>query len=216
VKRAYLCDFDGTVSPTDVGSAFFAHFAAPRRAEWEAVIAEWLAGGLGARECLERECALVRATRAEALAFTRRFRLAPDFAPFAHEARARGEAVMVVSEGLDFYVADHLARAGLGDLPWAANHARFEPDGGLRAEFPHADPACTACGNCKAQHARRYRARGYRVLMVGDGLSDRCGARAADEVWARGELLDHCRREGWPARPFTGFASLAGLARTAR
>ena len=216
MKRAYLCDFDGTVSPTDVGSAFFAHFAAPRRAEWEAVIAEWLAGGLGARECLERECALVRVTREDALAFTRRFRLDPAFAPFVWGARGREDEVMVVSEGLDFYVADHLARAGLGDLPWAANHARFAEDGALRAEFPHADPACAACGNCKAQHARRYRALGYRVVMVGDGLSDRCGARAAHDVWARGELLDYCRTEGRPARPFADFSALADPARSPR
>jgi 2,3-diketo-5-methylthio-1-phosphopentane phosphatase len=213
MRRAFLCDFDGTVAPTDVGSAFFRHFAAARRAEWEAILADWLAGDLGGRRCIERECALVRVDLEQALEFTRRFPLDPGFGPFVEEARARGDVVMVVSEGLDFYVRDHLARAGLGDLPWAANRGRFGPDGALAVEFPNADPSCSACGNCKAQYARRYRAEGRRVVMVGNGLSDRCGARAADEVVARGELLEWCRREGVPAEPFADFTQVAARAR---
>jgi 2-hydroxy-3-keto-5-methylthiopentenyl-1-phosphate phosphatase len=48
------------------------------------------------------------------------------------------------------------------------------------------------------------------VIYVGDGLSDRCGARAADIVFARGALLDWCRSEGVEARPFHGFGGLIG------
>jgi 2-hydroxy-3-keto-5-methylthiopentenyl-1-phosphate phosphatase len=48
---------------------------------------------------------------------------------------------------------------------------------------------------------------------VGNGLSDRCGARAADEVVARGELLEWCRREGVPAEPFADFTQVAARAR---
>ncbi len=205
--RAFLCDFDGTVAPADVGNAFFAHFAAARRKDWEAIVAGWLAGDLGSRECLRRECALVRVTLDEALAFTRRFALDSGFAPFVREAEARGDRVMVVSEGLDFYVRDALSRAGLAHLPWAANRARFR-GGALQVEFPFADRSCGACGNCKAQYVRRYRAQGCTVVMVGNGLSDRCGARAADVVLARGELLEFCRREGMSVQPFADFADV--------
>ena len=209
MRRAYLCDFDGTVSPTDVGNAFFEHFTSDARGAWDTLMTRWLSGQLGARDCLRAECGLVRIDREEALAFTRRFALDPGFAPFCRSARERGDAVMVVSEGLDFYVGDQLERAGLGDLPWAANHARFGPGRTLSAEFPHADPACPSCGNCKAQYVRRYRAQGYHVVMVGDGLSDRCGARAADQVVAGGELLAWCREQGIEAEPLVGFSALA-------
>jgi 2-hydroxy-3-keto-5-methylthiopentenyl-1-phosphate phosphatase len=117
---------------------------------------------------------------------------------------------MVVSEGLDFYVEDLLARAGLGDLPFAANHARFEGDRVI-AEFPHQDPACAQCGNCKARHVRGYRARGFRTTLIGDGGSDRCGAREADRVYARGDLLAWCAAERIPASPFTDFTRLTDL-----
>jgi HAD superfamily phosphoserine phosphatase-like hydrolase len=209
---AYLCDFDGTVSPSDVGAAFVRRFSAGDPDRQRALLDRWFAGGLGHRELTEAQCAEVRAGEAEALEFARSFRLDEHFAPFARECLGRGDAVMVVSEGFDFYVRDALARAGLGTLPFAANRLRFE-DGGARPEFPFAEGGCGRCGNCKAQHVRRYRALGFHTVLVGDGLSDRCGARAADTVLAHRGLLEWCRREGLPAVPFETFADVADWAR---
>lgn len=209
---AYLCDFDGTISPQDIGAAFVRKFSAGRDGDRELLLKEWFAGGLGHRELTRRECELVTATEEEALLFARTHRLDPHFAPFVREALGRGDSVMVVSEGFDFYVRDHLARAGFPDLPWASNRAVFE-DGRVSSEFPFADPACESCGNCKAQHARRYRGLGFHTVLVGDGLSDRCGARAADTVLAKGDLLDWCERERMPHFAFDTFADVAEFAR---
>lgn len=210
---AYLCDFDGTISPQDIGAAVVRRFSTGRESERDALLERWYAGGMGHRELSVSECELLSVDAAEALTFTRTFRLDPHFAPFVREALGRGDAVMVVSEGFDFYVRDHLARAGFPDLPWAANAARFEPGGRVRAEFPFLDPACEHCGNCKAQHVRRYRGRGFHTVLVGDGLSDRCGARAADTVLARGDLLEWCRREKLAHVPFEHFGDVAEFAR---
>ncbi len=209
---AYLCDFDGTISPRDIGAAFVHAHSPDGAASREELLADWLAGRMGHRELTRRQTALVTATADEALVFARRFRLDPHFAPFAREALGRGDAVMVVSEGFDFYVRDHLERAALGSLPWAANHVEFV-DGRLEVEFPFADPACDACGNCKAQHVRRYRSLGYHTVLVGDGLSDRHGALAADTVFARGGLADWCRAEGRAFLPFEHFGDVAEWAR---
>jgi 2-hydroxy-3-keto-5-methylthiopentenyl-1-phosphate phosphatase len=160
----------------------------------------------------ELQCRLISATAGEALAFTRGFSLDPHFAPFVRETLARGDQVMVVSEGFDFYLADQLARAGLQDVPFAANRLRFEP-GCLVPEFPWSAEGCGRCGNCKGQHVRHWRARGFETALVGDGFSDRCGAREADRVIARGDLLDWCAREGIAARPFNDFADVAAIAR---
>jgi len=209
---AYLCDFDGTVSPRDIGAAFAERFSPDGAAGRIGLLDDWLAGRVGHRELTQAQCALLEVGEDEALAFTRTFRLDPQFAPFVREALGRGDSVMVVSEGLDFYVRDHLARAGFSDLPWAANRAVFE-DGRVRAEFPFADPACDSCGNCKAQHVRRYRGRGFHTVLVGDGASDRHGAAAADSVLARGSLLDWCGESGLPAIPFADFGDVAEFAR---
>jgi len=210
---SYLCDFDGTISPQDIGAAFVERYSPGGAATGRDVLEDWLAGRMGHRELTRRQAALVRiGDEDEALEFTRTFKLDPHFAPFVREALGRGDAVMVVSEGYDFYVRDHLARAGFADLPWAANHARFEA-GSIVAEFPFADPACEQCGNCKAQHVRRYRGRGYHTVLVGDGVSDRHGAQAADSVLARGGLHAWCVEQRMPHQTFESFADVAEFAR---
>lgn len=210
---AWLCDFDGTVSPADVGAAFARRFSERGEAGSPELLERWKRGEIGHRELSEEQCRRLAVHEGEALQFARRFSLDPGFARFVGEARARGDAVMVVSEGFDFYLRPLLAQAGLADLPWAANRLRFEPDGRVTPEFPFADPGCDSCGNCKAQHVRRHRARGAVTVVVGDGLSDRCGARAADRVIARGGLLTWCRSEGIAAEPFEDFTDVLALAR---
>ena len=209
----YLCDFDGTVSPRDIGAAFVEHFSAGGAAARVPELEAWLAGTVGHRELTRAQCACVRAREQDALEFARAFRLDPRFAPFVREALGRGDAVMVVSEGFDFYVREQLAREGLPELPWAANRLQFRDDGAVKPEFPFADPACAECGNCKAQHVRRYRSRGYHTVLVGDGASDRHGALAADAVLARGSLLEWCRSEGVPHHAFQDFGDVAEYAR---
>jgi len=213
MPHAWLCDFDGTVSPTDIGAAFAEAFSPGEEAAREDMLARWLRAELGHRELTEAQCGLIAATADEALGFSRGFALDPHFAPFVREARGRGDQVMVVSEGFDFYVADQLARAGLADVPFAANRLRFE---GRRAvpEFPWSADGCGHCGNCKGQHVRHWRTRGHLTVLVGDGLSDRCGAREADRVLARGDLLAWCRSEGIAAEPFEDFADVVAIARS--
>jgi 2-hydroxy-3-keto-5-methylthiopentenyl-1-phosphate phosphatase len=49
--------------------------------------------------------------------------------------------------------------------------------------------------------------------MVGDGLSDRCAARVADHVVARGALAEWCAAEGIAYHGFADFADVARIAR---
>jgi HAD superfamily phosphoserine phosphatase-like hydrolase len=210
MPRAFLCDFDGTVSPSDIGAAFVRAFSVGEERERERLLKRWVAGEIGHRQLTEAECELLRVSEAQAGAFARDFALDPHFPSFAERTRARGDAVVVVSEGFDFYIADLLARAGLADLPRAANRARFV-DGRVVPEFPFAAGGCGACGNCKAVHVREWRGRGYHTVFIGDGLSDRCGARVADSVMARGQLLAWCRREGIEASAFESFSDVSRL-----
>lgn len=209
---AFLCDFDGTVSRADIGAELVRRFGSGDRSGLERALERWRADEIGHRELTEVECRQLELSEEEAVAFARGFALDASFAPFAAEALARGHAVMVVSEGFEFYIADQLRRADLAHVPYAANRLRFER-GRAVPEFPYADSSCGRCGNCKGARARDQRRLGYEVVMVGDGLSDRCGARAADRVMARGELLEWCRREGIPAEPFADFGDVARLAR---
>lgn len=207
MPHAFLCDFDGTIAPSDIGAQFARRFSPDGLAESPEFLAAWMRGEMGHRTLTALQCSVLTVTREQAREFARPFRIDPGFAPFAREAEARGDAVAVVSEGFDFYVRELLGREGLGDLPWSANTLHFEGDQ-VRPEFPDLRDGCGRCGNCKGAHVRAWRAKGYIPVLIGDGLSDRCGALAADRVIASDDLLAFCRREGIEATPFTGFADV--------
>jgi len=207
-RTLWLCDFDGTIAPSDIGAALIERFAPEASEHRRGLLERWKREEIGSRELTREECRDVRVEPDAALAFVRGFAIDPGFAGFVAAARARGDEVEVVSDGFDFYILDHLERAGLAGLPHFANRARFV-GGRLEPEFPH-DGGCGRCGNCKAAHARRGRERGFRTCAVGNGWSDRCMAREADAVFARGGLLDWCRDQGRTVTPFEGFEALAG------
>ncbi len=204
----YLCDFDGTVALEDVGNRFFATFATDRPA-WEAILADWVAGRCGGREVLARECALVDVDEARIARFVAGRRLDPAFAPFVLAARAAGGEVTIASDGLLTYIRPLLDRHGLADVVARSNGARLV---GRRLEPAFGSPAgegCGRCGTCKGAVLAAVAAGWARTVFVGDGLSDRCAAPLADVVYAKDDLLVHCRARGIAARPFATFADVA-------
>lgn len=209
-RTAWLCDFDGTISPSDIGASLVRRFAPDGAERRRTLFERWKREEIGSRELALAECEDVRVSGEEALAFVRTFELDPGFSGFARAALARGEEVVVLSDGWDFYIREHLARAGLDRLPVFANIAHFT-DGRMIPEFPWPG-GCGRCGNCKGAHAAAWRARGFEIRVVGDGYSDRCAAREADVVFARGSLLEWCRGEGREVTPFEDFAALARFA----
>jgi 2-hydroxy-3-keto-5-methylthiopentenyl-1-phosphate phosphatase len=211
MRLAFLCDFDGTVAPADVGRQFFERHAHGSRDSLDALETRWRSGELGHRELTEEQSVLIRCNEADALRFVSDFTLDPHFAPFVRGVRSRGHDVCVVSEGFDFYIRRLLEREQLADVASFANRLRFSGDR-VSPEFPYAARSCGRCGNCKAAHVRDWRARGFGTVLIGDGLSDRCAAREADIVIARDALLEWCATEARAARPFTSFADVAALA----
>jgi len=205
----YLCDFDGTVARADVGNEFFIRFIRDEAAH-RALLEHWFAEDMGGREILARECALADVDAAEALAFADRWNaIDPGFPSFVQSARAGGGDVAIASDGLLLYIRRILDGHGLASVEASANGLVFA---GRRITPVFGSPAgvgCGACGSCKGAVLAR-RANGYaRTVFIGDGLSDRCGARAADVVYAKGDLTAWCARAGIAARPYETFADVA-------
>jgi 2-hydroxy-3-keto-5-methylthiopentenyl-1-phosphate phosphatase len=201
-KIAVLCDFDGTVAQDDVGDLLFETFAT---AEARDAVDDWHRGDISSRECLEREAAAARCCPNTLKNFLSGRRLDPYFKDFHDFAQQRGIEVVVLSDGLDFYIEQMLIRNGLGGIEFFANRLRIDGET-LRVEFPWYDMLkCTECGCCKTYHLMRYKEDGYFVVYVGDGLSDRCPCESADLVLAKGELLEHCRAKKIGAVEFKNF-----------
>jgi 2-hydroxy-3-keto-5-methylthiopentenyl-1-phosphate phosphatase len=109
---------------------------------------------------------------------------------------------------MDAYVGPILGRAGLADLPFAANRAVFRSEGKvtrLGIEFPYRDESCEWCGNCKRNHILVTSADRDVVVYIGDGVSDRCPVRYADIVFARRSLIAYCQESNITYHTFDNF-----------
>jgi 2-hydroxy-3-keto-5-methylthiopentenyl-1-phosphate phosphatase len=150
-------------------------------------------------ESLAAEVGTIRATAEEVEAWAvAEVRLSPGL----RELVERHGAV-IVSSGLPQLIRPVLEREGL-DVEVRCNAA--EPlAGGWRLSFRDAGP-CLVCGDmCK----RRSLPEGHPLVYAGDGVSDRCAARAADRVFARGWLADDLGASGLPHERFETLADVA-------
>jgi len=204
MKITFVCDFDGTVAEKDVGSTLFRRYGS---VGWESVLRDWKSGNISSRECLERECRISGIRRSELEGFARGQKLDPGFPAFAEWVRRRDFGILIVSDGLDYYIEAVLRRYGLGWVPFRSNRTVFNR-GLVRPVFPFYERGCGRCGNCKRYHVERVRSEATELVFIGDGLSDRCAVRHADLVFAKGDLSEYCRREGME---FVGFEDFLGI-----
>jgi 2,3-diketo-5-methylthio-1-phosphopentane phosphatase len=201
-----LVDFDGTVCPTDVGDAVCERFA---RAGWRELDAAAQARSISLRRAIETQTAMLEAAPREMLDYALgRHVVDPSFVSFASWASDRGARVVVVSDGLGFYVRPMLAAAGLLHVPVLANQVTVTA-GGLRMLHPHEHPLCTGCGTCKVQAVLRERERGATVAFVGDGMTDRYAALYADVVFAKHRLAAICSSDCIPHILWDDFDDVA-------
>jgi 2,3-diketo-5-methylthio-1-phosphopentane phosphatase len=193
-----LIDFDGTVAPDDPTDWLLDRFATP---EWRAIEAEWQAGRMTSRECMQRQAAMLRATPSELDAAIATIRIDPGFYQFVSLSRGRGVNVAIVSDGFDRVVRAALERAGLS-IPFFANTLEWQGANRWRLTLPHAQADCGAgAANCKCAHG----ARSGSCVVVGDGRSDFCMAVRARFVIAKGTLAEFCRSRGLAHVSFRNF-----------
>lgn len=203
-----ICDFDGTAAQNDVGNLLFRTFADGRCHD---IIRMWKAGEINSRECLQQECDITRVTREQLLEFIDAQKLDPIFPKFVRFCDSNDIEVEIASDGLDFYIKRILENHELGSaVKVKANRLIFSGDERLAAEFPYFEKGCGHCGNCKGYHVAEAKKKGHFVLYVGDGWSDRCGARAADFVLAKKkrELVTYCRENDIAHCEFGDFSDV--------
>jgi 2,3-diketo-5-methylthio-1-phosphopentane phosphatase len=193
-KLLVIADFDGTVSPMDVGYDVLQRFTSRG---WDEIDRAYCSGEIGSKEAYSRIAALIAGTREEMSEFVRsRARVDPHFVPFHAFCRAEGIDLKILSDGLDFYIDLVLRKDGLVDIPFFSNVARFRDGRGFTIEFPEANPACDRCGTCKSLILERLRPSFDRVIYIGDGYSDVCPAEKADIVFAKGILYSTFMKKG--------------------
>jgi 2-hydroxy-3-keto-5-methylthiopentenyl-1-phosphate phosphatase len=202
---AVVCDFDGTATLDDTADALSIEYLGYDR--WKKANEAFHAGETSFEQLLRDIFEPVAATPEDVRAFAlRHVRFRPGFVQLVESCREREIPFVIASGGLDIYIRpalEKLPRAIADGLEVRANHADYVP-GGLALSFPyqHLPGACGTCGSCKGAVVKELQAQGRRVVSVGDGNADRCMARVADVLFARGRLLDWCLDSGIACTPF--------------
>ena len=196
-------DFDNTVTRGDVLDRVIERYSPTDSwRDWEA---EWQAGRMSTVECLRRQVGALRATREELERFAATVEVDPGFALLAEWSAHRGVKLSILSDNFVPLIRVILQREGLGAIPVFANELSFE---GTRPQprFPWYDRGCGRCAHCKAIRVGASTARPR--VFVGDGLSDVCGANAADIVFAKDSLAADLRRRRVPFHAWTTLADV--------
>lgn len=203
-KTLIQCDFDGTLTPEDVSFLILDAFGNP---EWRQALKDYKDGKLTVAGFNRRAFATVKVGEEALTQFVReKARVRPRFRELLDYCRDRGLKLVVVSNGLDFYIRSVLAGCGAGDIEFHAASTRFGGDG---IESDYTGP----CGEpiedgFKEAYLRSFREQGYRVIYVGNGFSDIPPARQADYIFAIDDLLAACRRLNLRHTPFRDLGDI--------
>jgi 2,3-diketo-5-methylthio-1-phosphopentane phosphatase len=196
-RPALFLDFDNTITRGDVLDGVIERFSATDA--WRTWEAEWQAGKLATPDCLALQVRDLRATARELTAFALEMPIDPGFARIEAWARGRGYRVEILSDSFRPLIEAILVREGLSHVAVLSNELDSRGDRHV-ARFPLRDPGCARCAHCKAARVRA--AVDETRVFVGDGLSDVCGALAADLAYAKDSLAGTLEARRVPFMPF--------------
>ena len=198
-----ICDFDGTIAPTDVTDHLLERFADPA---WLQIERAWQAQEISSRHCLMQQTEMLSMTAGELLESLADIPIDPAFVDFVAFAQSRDCGVQVASEGYAQAIRTLLGRAGAMPLAIASTYLIANGADRWMLGCPFARPNCrSVAATCKCAVAGQGVTAGARTLLIGDGRSDFCLAARADFVFARGALLDYCRQRHLPHAPVGNF-----------
>jgi 2-hydroxy-3-keto-5-methylthiopentenyl-1-phosphate phosphatase len=190
-NKLVLVDFDGTITKNDVGALLFNSFSKEKSRK---IVSEWLEGKISSKECLQKECELIEITEKELKNFALSQKIDEKFLDFVDLCKRERMDLVILSDGLDYYIRLILSKYHLEDIPFYSNTLKFRGKK-LVPEFPYYDQGCGNCGNCKKYHLKNLRRPNQKVVYIGDGLSDKCAIGEADFVFAKNDLKLFCEKE---------------------
>jgi 2,3-diketo-5-methylthio-1-phosphopentane phosphatase len=221
MKLAIFSDFDGTISMRDVGYSVFHHFSNGKNDE---ILPDWISGKMTTRDCLIAEAGMVNASAEELYKFIDKIDIDPTFQEFVDICDNNQVPLSILSDGLDFYIKYLLGKNNLSHLKFVTNRAILE-NNKIRVEFPHDNKECKRCGICKGEIINDFRQNNngeHKIVFIGDGYSDACGAKEADILFAKEDLEEHCLKNNIDYLSYDNFSDVQsylieqGLLKTVR
>ena len=203
-KVLVQCDFDGTVTEKDVSFMLLDAFA---KGDWQVVNKQYSDGKITVGQFNERAFGMVKVGKKAMLDYIkRRVKVRHGFRSFVKLCQKKGIRIVIVSNGLDFYIKKILEDNGLQNIEYHAAETRF-PSNGLKVRYIGPDGSVVDSG-FKDKYVNRYLDDGYQVIYIGNGTSDLAPASGCHRIFATESLLGHCQRTGLACIPFTSFVEI--------
>jgi len=200
-KTLVQCDFDGTITEDDVSFLMLDAFA---DGDWRQIFREYEEGKISVGRFNTDAFAMVKADRESLLEVaTGKVRIRPGFHNLVAYCRSQGFRLVIVSNGLDFYIEEILRDIGLGDLEVFAAKTYFHPEG-IKVQYIGPDGS-QLDADFKKAYVDSFLSEGYRVVYVGNGASDILPARQCHYIFATGDLLAHCKQTNLSCTSFNDF-----------
>ncbi|MBZ0177678.1 MAG: MtnX-like HAD-IB family phosphatase [Melioribacteraceae bacterium] len=200
-------DFDGTVTKTDVGEELFLRFGDPHKAK--EIISLWMEDKITSVETWERLCETVENLNRDDLnKMIDEIEIDDYFHEFLNYCESNNIEVMILSDGLDYYIDRILTREKLSHLNFVSNKVEFGKNNEMLPSFPYTDEECSQCANCKRNHVIANSGDDEYSVYIGDGYSDKCPAQYCDFIFAKKSLLKYCEKNRISYFPYSSFADV--------
>jgi len=200
LKTLVQCDFDSTIAADDVSFMLLDAFA---DGNWRQLLREYREDRIPVGVFNTKAFAMVKADKQTLLDFIlvkNKIRIRPGFNELLTYCAQRGFKFVIISNGLSFYIEAILKDIGVDNIEVFASEAQFNPDG-LKVKYIGPDGSELVSG-FKDAYTKLFLSRGYRVVYIGDGKSDRSPASLARYIFARDDLLAYCREKNLKCTPF--------------
>lgn len=203
MKTAVQLDFDGTVTEEDVSFLLLDTYVG---SGWRKYLDDYSAGDITVGTFNKKVFGMMTADRKTMTDFvlsSPRVRVRPGLKEFVAYCQSKGIAVVIVSNGLTFYIEAILEKLGIDGLEiHAAENVFFS--GGLKVRYLGPDGSETETG-FKEAYTEMLGKNGYQVVYIGNGTSDIYASRRAKYVCATADLLARCKAEKLKCYPFSDF-----------
>ena len=197
-KTLVQCDFDGTITEDDTSHILLDTFA---HGNWQQLLQEYKEHKMSVGQFNTQAFAMVRADESALLQVVKsKARIRTGFHELVNYCAERGFRLVIVSNGLEFYIKAILKEIGMENIEAFAAQAQFHPSG-MKVRYLGPDGKQLEAG-LKEAYIKYFLRQSYKVLYVGNGDSDIIPAQYAHHTFARDDLLTYYRQHDLECTPF--------------
>ena len=201
MKILVQSDFDGTITEEDASFFLLDAFA---QGDWRRLFQQYKEQRISVGQFNTRAFAMVKVDKHRLLeSLQGNVKVRPGFQELVNYCLEKGLRLVIVSNGLDFYIRAVLKDIGLGDLEVHAAVADFCP-AGMKVRYVGPDGR-TVTDGFKDAYIESFLRLGYKVIYIGNGDSDIAPAKYAHRVFATGDLLAYSKENNLNCKPFKDF-----------